>query len=294
MFQFTTTHVVNDLQFDQNVPLVSSEKGKFSVKGVNNFIPESVTAMYKAEYIDPKLEKYSITLSDGEAKKGDTLRLTLYIRLTQSDNSSYYANDTQFKGRPFTVEFPWMDNAATTIKNLKDIIVKYSLLVFEKPIVSVETAGSKITLTAINEFQRFHTCKVEKFVESDKLFSETWEEIGEVLEEQEGVEGFGTYGYILRNIKLPTHEHTRAWAPKANEMPIPGGKYNQYTLHYCVERGPLGMNAVGQNVTSTTVHVFYVLDTLAANFESLIKDAGIKLDIVNKTAPKNTDAPEED
>ena len=77
-------------------------------------------------------------------------------------------------------------------------------------------------------------------------------------------------------------------------MPIPGGKYNQYTLHYCVERGPLGMNAVGQNVTSTTVHVLYVLDNLAANFESLIKDAGIKLDIVNKTTTENTKAPEED
>ena len=82
-------------------------------------------------------------------------------------------------------------------------------------------------------------------------------------------------------------------------MPIPGAHYNQYTIHYCVDRGPLGLNAVGDNVKSVTTVVFYVNTALlggdvdmtsqtgstdpvvegAANFEAALKkladDAGV-------------------
>lgn len=271
MFQFTTTHVINSNQdLSTGLALWSLGDDKegnktLHIKGINNFKDANVTAIYKAEGNEGNPEVLTIDFSSISAEKGDTLRLSLYIRLTQSDNSSYYANDTQYKGRPFTIEFPWLGDAASTLKNLKKLITKYGLMVFEKEVVKTSISGNTLVLTAVNEFQRFHMHKLEKYVESDKPFAEIWEEIEGVSEiTTEGVEGFGTYGYILRNIKLPTLENTCAFAPKANEMPVPGALYNQYTIHYCADRGPLGMNAVGHNVQSVTTHVLFVNKALLA------------------------------
>lgn len=272
MFNFTTTHVINsNYDFSTNKALWSlgkDENGKATlhIKGVNNFKSSNVEKVYKAPYTDPKMAQVEIDFSElagmtPALKKNDTIRLSIYIRLTEADQSSYYANDTRYKGRPFTIEFPWLGSAADTLKNVLKLIRKYGLLVFEKEVVKTSTKGTKLVLTAVNEFQRFHTVKLEKFLDPKELYVKEWEEITEdglVTVVEKGVEGFGTYGWVLRNIKLPTHQHTTAFAPKQDEMPVPGAHYNQYTIHYCVNRGPLGLNAVGDTVKSVTTSVFYV------------------------------------
>lgn len=270
MYNFTTTHVVNsNFDFSTNKALWSLGKDKdgnvcLNIKGVNNFKAPNVVKVYKAPYTEPKMAEVEIDLSkDSSLAKGDTLRLSIYVRLTQADQCSYYANDTQYKGRPFTVEFPYMGSASETVANAAKIIRKYGLLVFEKELLKTSVSGTKLVLTATTEFQRFHTIKLEKYVESEKPFVESWKEVegaAEVVEN--GLEGFGTYGWVLRNIKLPTHPHTQAFSPKQDEMPIPGAHYTQFTIHYCANRGQLGLNAVGQDVKSVTASVFYVNDAL--------------------------------
>lgn len=270
MFNFTTTHVVNsNFDFSTNKALWSLGKDKdenvcLHIKGVNNFKAPNVTKIYKAPYTEPKMAQVEIDFNAITGlSKGDTLRLSIYIRLTQADQSSYYANDTQFKGRPFTVEMPWLGNATDTLKNAVKVIRKYGLLVFEKELLKTTIKGTKLVLTATTEFQRFHTIKLEKYVENENPFAEAWEEIdGVVNVVEKGQEGFGTYGWVLRNIKLPTNAHTQAFAPKQDEMPVPGAHYTQFTIHYCVNRGPLGLNAVGDTVKSVTTSVFYVNDAL--------------------------------
>lgn len=269
MFNFTTTHVINsNYDFTTNKALWSLGKGKdnkktLNVKGVNNFKAANVEKIYKAPYTEPKMAQVEIDLAEipDSVKENDTIRLSLYIRLTEADQCSYYANDTRYKGRPFTIEFPWLGDATDTLKNVLKLIRKYGLLVFEKEVIKASQKGTKLVLTAVNEFQRFHIVKLEKFLNPTELYDPEWEELnGEnlITVVNEGVEGFGTYGYVLRNIKLPTHEHTTFASPKQNEMPIPGAHYNQYTIHYCVNRGPLGLNAVGDTVKSVTTSVFYV------------------------------------
>lgn len=280
MFNFTTTHVINsNYDLTTNKALWSLGTGKdnkktLNVKGVNNFKAANVEKIYKAPYTEPELAQVEIDFAELGAltpalKKNDTIRLSLYIRLTEADQSSYYANDTRYKGRPFTIEFPWLGNASDTLKNVLRLIRKYGLLVFEKEVIKASMTGTKLVLTAVNEFQRFYIVKLEKFLNPEKLYDPEWEEIDEedlITVKCEGVEGFGTYGYVLRNIKLPTHEHTTFASPKQNEMPIPGAHYNQYTIHYCVNRGPLGLNAVGDTVKSVTTSVFYVnTDLLGAD-----------------------------
>ena len=296
MFNFTTTHVINsnyDLTTNKALWSLGADKEgimTLNIKGVNNFKAPNVQKVYKAPYVDPKMAKVEIDLAEIPAtvEKGDTIRLSIYIRLTEADQSSYYANDTRYKGRPFSVEFPWLGDAATTLKNVCKLIRKYGLLVFEKEVVKTSVDGTKLVLTAVNEFQRFHIVKLEKYLDPKELYQPEWEELDEeglVTIKEKGVEGFGTYGWVLRNIKLPTHAHTTAFSPKQDEMPIPGAHYNQYTIHYCVNRGPLGLNAVGDTVKSVTTSVFYVNTALLgtdvdmsdetgdgeANFETALK-----------------------
>lgn len=86
----------------------------------------------------------------------------------------------------------------------------------------------------------------------------------------EAVPSFGTYNWITRNLRLPTDYNTSAFGLIQDERPIPGALYNQYTLHYCVDRGVMGDAAVGELVKSKTVHVFYVKQDLASDFEAAV------------------------
>lgn len=269
MFNYTTTHVINsNYDFSTGKAFWSLGKDKnnkatLNIKGVNNFKASNVEKIYKAPYTEPKMAQVEIDFAElpSDLKKNDTIRLSIYIRLTEADQCSYYANDTRYKGRPFTIEFPWLGTADDTLKNVLRLIKKYGLLVFEKEVIKATPKGtSKLVLTAVNEFQRFYVVKLEKYLDPDGLYKPEWEDITDdaVTVVEKGLEGFGTYGYVLRNIKLPTHQHTTAFSPKQDQMPIPGAHYNQYTIHYCVDRGPLGLNAVGDTVKSVTTSVFYV------------------------------------
>ena len=62
--------------------------------------------------------------------------------------------------------------------------------------------------------------------------------------------------------------------------------YNQYTIYYCVNRGILGDNAVGDMVKSRTTHVFYVKQDLASDFEAALAKVGTVIN-VNKTGTPN-------
>ena len=90
---------------------------------------------------------------------------------------------------------------------------------------------------------------------------------------------FGTYDYVLHNLRLPTYENLRFTSPSAPEMPIKGKTYIQYSFAYCVPRTMLGgVSAVGQTIHSTTLHTFYVLKDLNEAFKNLFKDAGLSDD----------------
>ena len=289
MFQFTTTNVINsnfeygytptDVEEDAKHTLWSADEDSFHVKRVNNFKKANVVHIYKSEYTAPKKAVATLDLGTAGATEGDTYRLSIYIRLSQSLQSSYYANDMVFKGKPLSVEFTWKDSAATTAKAVEKLINKYEIAVYEKPIVKVTAEGSVLTIKATDQYQRFYTVEVEKY--NPKAYhgmgdytpvitahEESHEDFDGTNKIEQGVEGFGTYEWLLHNLRLPTTARTRVFAINDDETPIAGAKYNEYVIHYCVNRGILGTNAVGDLVKSMTTHVFYVNQDVAADFEA--------------------------
>jgi hypothetical protein len=43
-----------------------------------------------------------------------------------------------------------------------------------------------------------------------------------------------------------------------DEMPVIGASYDQFVLTYRVDRGVMGLGAVGATATSETTHIFWV------------------------------------
>lgn len=312
MFQFTTTNVINsnkDLTTGKALWSVQAAKdGKpasFNVKRVNNFLAPNVTAIYKAEANDPEMAKVTIDLSQVDGKKGEQYRLNIYVGLTQASQDSRYSNDLILKGKPFGVDFVWKEDVTETVEALVKTIKKYEILVYGDKILNISYSGSYITIEATTEYQRFRRVNIEKLIVDLGNFNMGEFEIVRSLDDLdkknsnaavtattegffEGKEGFGTYSFLLHNLRIPTSANTRAFNVRQDEAPVVGAKYNQYTIYYCVNRGILGNNAVGDLVRSRTTHVFYVRQDLAAEFEAALAIVG---EIINVTVGSKTPDP---
>ena len=293
MFQFTTTNVINsNKDYTTGKPLWSAQDAaldkpaSFNVKRVNKFLGPNVVSIYKAEANDPEMAKVTIDLSQIDGKDGESYRLSVYIGLTQASQESRYANDLILKGKPFTVDFIWKTSAADVAKNLVKTINKYAVMVYGEKLLNVSYSGAYLTIEAVNEYQRFRKVNIEKF-DKEAYFGRgeynavrTLDNLtkkdsnaaltGTVEGYFVGKEGFGTYSYLLHNLRIPTAMRTRAFGVNLDENPIIGAKYNQYTIHYCTDRGVLGTNAVGDTVKSVTTHVFYVNQSVASEFEEAL------------------------
>ena len=291
MFQFTTTNVINsDKDYTTGKPLWSAQEAALdkpaflNIKRVSKFLKSNVVSIYKAVANDPEMAKVTIDLSQISGTDGESYRLSVYIGLTQASQESRYANDLILKGKPFTVDFVWKTSAADVAKNLVKIIDKYAVMVYGEKLLNVSYSGAYLTIEAVNEYQRFRKVNIEKF-DKEAYFGRgeynavrTLEDLDEQTSNAAltgtvegyfvGKEGFGTYSYLLHNLRIPTPMRTRAFGVNLDENPIIGAKYNQYTIHYCTDRGVLGTNAVGDTVKSVTTHVFYVNQSVASEFET--------------------------
>lgn len=274
MFQYTNTIVLNSLK-DVTTGLDKIVKGldNIEVRRVNKFLKSNVSAMYKRAASDPVIGKAEFTITNPGA---GIYRLKLYIRLSGSQNS-YYSNDFVFKGKPFVYEFKIASNSTTATdvaKEIKRVIDKIQAFYGDK-YIKTEVAGDKLTIHGVDEYQLFTEAKIQKLntAANNPLTNEVFEDVTEGTITK-SVEGFGTYTHILKDLRLPTIEARKFEAVNQEELPVPGAKYNQYIIEYKVDRGLFGGAAVGQQVTSKTTHVFYVLDSLATEFETALKILG--------------------
>lgn len=271
MFQYTNTIVLNSLKD------VTTGSDAIEVRRVNKFLKKNVSAMHKRAASDPVIGKAEFTITNPGV---GIYRLKLYIRLSGSQNS-YYSNDFVFKGKPFVYEFritsgstSGSTSATDVAKEIKRVIDKIQAFYGDK-YIRTEVKGDKLIIHGVDEYQLFTEAKIQKLniAANNPLTNEVYEDIIEGTITK-SIEGFGTYTHILKDLRLPTIEARRFEAVNQEELPIPGMKYNQYTIYYTVDRGLFGGAAVGQQVTSKTTHVFYVLESIATEFEAALAVLG--------------------
>ena len=295
MFQFTTTTVINSNEdYTSGLkPLWKAEEAKggkpahMNVKRHLNFIKENVVSITKAEYTPPKNAKATLDISKLGKTEGN-FRIAMYIKLSQSSANSYYANDLVFKGKPLYIEFIWKqgEEAADVATKIKDTVKKYMLAVYEKDLVKVSVSDTtKVVIEGVDEYQRFERVDIEEYVKEEGMSTlGKYQVVKSAMTEahktdagydanftiEQGKEGFGTYQWILKNLRLPTAARTSWAAINADEAPIIGAKYDEYVIRYCVNRGIMGGDAVGEVTKSLTTHVFYVNQSVSASFEAAL------------------------
>ena len=294
MFQFTTTTVINSNEdYTSGLkPLWSAQEAKegkpahMNIKRHLNFIKDNVVSITKAEYTPSKNAKATLDLQYLGKTQGN-FRIAMYIKLSQSSANSYYANDLVFKGKPLYIEFVWKqgEEAADVAKKIKDTVKKYMLAVYEKDLVKVSVSGTKVVIEGVDEYQRFERVDIEEYVKEEGMSTlGKYQVVKSAMTEahktdagydanftiEQGKEGFGTYQWILKNLRLPTAARTSWTAINADEAPIIGAKYDEYVIRYCVNRGIMGGDAVGEVTKSLTTHVFYVNQSVSASFETAL------------------------
>ena len=185
---------------------------------------------------------------------------------------------------------PWLEphksiiadfvTTGNTEEDLKNLYNALKLAVENTTIAKVHlvnTSGGKIIAIVLsNPYIKIDKCVLQALTgenNCDLAYTTITE-----LPFTENVEPFATGEWLVENLRFPTIANRRYTAEHTDEMPIPGMVYTQFTFDYTVpRRGLTGQGAVGQTLTSTTHHVFYVREGLEAKFKTALETAGLSL-----------------
>lgn len=271
MFDFQKEVIINDAN---NIKGLTNG---FRVDGMI-YKNEYVKDVYKTEWEDGAPAKLTIDMAALKAKveehSGRILQIALECGLDRDVRSDFACNLWHFR-KPFVLNFNAyeLDDMDMVEKAFNHVSV-----VGEK-IFNVSVEGNVVTLEAATNYITFRSIKAETYVCSDSCSGESME-VPIVIVNDVNAEGFtsytpnkigfGTYEYILHNLRLPTDANWRFTSPAAAEMPVNGVKYTQYSFAYEVPRRIGGLSVAGQMNMSTTTHTFYMAPEAAEAFEALV------------------------
>lgn len=274
MFDFQKEVVLNSLDS------VKKFENGFRVDGML-YKNEYVGPVYKTEAVDGAKAKLVIDL---DAVKGsadvknveNVMQFVIELGL-DNDYRGDFGSVLFYFRKPIVVTMDVNSDAATVAKAFEKAgVVDYKLY-------NVSVEGNKITLEMADNY-----ITVRKAEVMDLVCDGACGEVGQVSKLAYTFDlknssvytknnvGFGTYDYMIHNLRLPTYANIRFASPAESEMPVKGGKYTQYSFEYTVPRRLGGLSVAGQKTESTTIHTFFVLSTKAANFEKFLDKVTIK------------------
>ena len=269
MFNWTTTTLVNEL------PFFNEETGKLRI-GKHLFEKRWVESIRKAEGHDYKLCEATVDLSKVDFGANTVARLYIYVGLEGSEES-IYANDWYRKGMPLSVSFA-VGAAADMAKAIVDTVKTFNVFTKVKKVLDVTAEGSVLTIKGTHEHQRLQKISIlvadansvlgeEKVLVEYEKNRKAAEGVVAIVEP--GVNGFGTYSQLLKDLRLPTAAHTGWLNVQKDEMPIVGALYTQYIInYYAPSTANPSFTAVGNRSMSETTHVFWVKNDLVEAWEA--------------------------
>lgn len=317
MFNWTTTTIINKL------PHLSLEKGGKALRiGNKLFEKRWVESIRKAEGHEYELCEAQVDLDavktaiDAIAadKRPTVARLYVYVGLEGSEES-IYANDWYRKGMPLSVSFAVSD-AADMATAIADTVDKFNVFTKVKKVLDVTADGTVLTIKGTHEHQRLQKISVlvgdGEIIGEERSLLTPWE-LSECRYEavkgaeaayeaktgvklvNPGVNGFGTYSQLTKDLRLPTAAHTHWTSVTKDERPIVGEVYTQYIIsYYAPSTSNPSFTAVGNRSMSETTHVFWVKSDLVTDWETELANIdpeGDGLDTAKKQVAEVKDSP---
>lgn len=269
MFDFQKEVVLNSLDS------VKKFENGFRVDGML-YKNEYVGPVYKTEAVDGAKAKLVIDLAAVKSAVTNVMQFVIELGL-DNDYRGDFGSVLFYFRKPIVVTMDVNSDVDTVAKAFEKAgVVDYKLYT-----VSVE--GEKITLEMADNYITVRKAEVMDLVctpgcnEQGEVstLAYTFDLSDSTVYTKNNV-GFGTYDYMIHNLRLPTYANIRFASPAEAEMPVKGGKYTQYSFEYTVPRRLGGLSVASQKTESTTIHTFFVLSTEAANFEKFLPEGNIK------------------
>ena len=234
-------------------------------------------------------------VSDG---KGGTVKvyetglyqLALYVKMPnrfygEFANANWYAF-----GKPIMIGFEvteeMAESGAVLAKKLERL---FNLAVPESNrFVSVKVdKNTDLVVTVREEYMHFGDIILEKYdptvcdsclgeyVERELVKDEVKEGEADVKHNYKithGVEPFGTAEWITENLRFPSYPRVRYKAINGDETPMQDVVYDQISFVYANERkGFGGSDSVGQAITASTIHSFYVPQAYSEQIKTMLE-----------------------
>lgn len=274
MFNWTTTTLINE------IPNSAVVKEGVLRLGKHLFEKRWVENIRKAEGHEMELCEAKVNLANVTFGDANVARLYIYVGLDGSEES-IYANDWYRKGMPLSVSFA-VGSAADMATAIADTIKTFNVFTKVKKVLDVTAdENGVLTIKGTHEHQRLNKIAIlvedpasklgeEKVVAEYELNRKTHAAVTGV---KVGVNGFGTYSQLIKDLRLPTAVHNNWLSVQKDEMPIVGALYTQYIInYYAPSTANPSFTAVGNRSMSETTHVFWVKADKVTEFEALLKN----------------------
>lgn len=276
MFNWTTTTLINKIPFN-NV----EKEGVLRI-GKHLFEKRWVETIRKAKGHEHELCEATVDLSKVTFGDAKVARLYIYVGLEGSEES-IYANDWYKKGMPLSVSFAVSEDAAEMAAAIVDTIKTFNVFTKVKKVLDV-TAGTEdtagvLTIKGTHEHQRLQKIAILVEDADSKLGEEKVvleyvkgrKDATGITIVEEGVNGFGTYSQLIKDLRLPTAAHTGWLNVQRDEMPVVGAVYTQYIInYYAPSTANPSFTALGNRSMSETTHVFWVREDLIGDWEAML------------------------
>ena len=206
-------------------------------------------------------------------------QLALYVKMPnrfygEFANANWYAF-----GKPVIIGFEVTEEMAKSGAVLaKKLERLFNLAVPESNrFVSVKVDNTDLVITVREEYMHFGDIILEKYDPTvcDSCLGEYVERAlvkGTNYEIKKGVEPFGTAEWITENLRFPSYPRVRYKAINGDETPMQGVVYDQISFVYANERkGFGGSDSVGQAITASTIHSFYVPQAYSEQVKTMLE-----------------------
>lgn len=269
MFNYIHESIINNAA---NI-VKSSDDKRVCIKRVGEYVLENIVGGKIMKTAGQPGKPGSASFDIPKVTPGNLLRITMFISTPKDAFAEFAMPFWQEFGRPFVIE-----TAAKTAKAVEDAI-KLSLntggkyfKVDNKHTDAKESptptpAKDTITITLNDSFLDFSEFNVDVITPQTDGADEKIVESAKV-EITHSVHEFATATWIRENLRFPSGPNMRYTPLYADEAPIEGATYTQYSLQYEVKKAaPGGLSGVNQLVSSITTHVFYVHPNAVSKFE---------------------------
>lgn len=264
MFNYTTEVIINDPAI---IVAGTAENG----------LGEGVVAIkrggnYKIDNIEGKIfktaghagTKAKAVITPAALGTADVARLTIYLSTPGTEFVEFGSPNWQEFGKPYIIETKAADAAglAAAIKlALNEDNAHFSVKVDESTVV-LEVAETWMDFAEVNY-------DLVTFADCSGCPKETVESKSANVVITKGKTEFATAKWIVENLRFPSRPNLRYTPLYADEAPVAGTIYTEYSFEYKVKRSvPGGLSAVGQVVDSVTRIVFYVAPAAQTAFET--------------------------